>query len=51
MIPAPAEAEKNIKNAAADKIILKYTEDLMIEGHKSKFDKITKKLIFLKDCL
>jgi hypothetical protein len=51
MIPAPAEVAKNIKNAAADRKILKYMEDLMIEDHKSIFDKLTKKLVFLKDCL
>jgi hypothetical protein len=51
MIPAPAEVEKNIKNAAADNVISKYTEELMIEDYKSKFDKLTEKLIFLRDCL
>lgn len=51
MIPAHAEAGRNIKNAAADRIILKYMEDLMIEDFKSKFDKLTKKIVFLRDCL
>lgn len=51
MTPVPAEVGKNIKNAAEDNVISKYMEGLMIEDYKSKFDKLTKKLIFLKDCL
>ena len=51
MTPAPVEAEKSIRSAAADRIILKISGDSMLEDYKLRLDKLIKKLIFLRDCL